>query len=78
VTSRHRYLLVLSLLFLIVWIALAIKPPNRADWALENGLLLAFVALLALTYKRLPLSRISYTLNIRFSVSPRDWCALHV
>ena len=66
VTSRHRYLLVLSLLFLIVWTALAINPPNRADWALENGLLLAFVALLALTYKRLPLSRISYTLIFVF------------
>jgi putative membrane protein len=66
VISRRRYLLGLSLLFLIVWIVLAINPRYRGDWALENGLLLAFVALLAFTYKPFPLSRISYTLIFIF------------
>lgn len=64
--SRRRYLLVLSLLFLIVWIVLAINPRYRGDWALENGLLLGFVALLVFTYKLFPLSRISYTLIFVF------------
>lgn len=64
--SRRRYLLLLSLLFLIVWIVLAINPRYRGDWALENGLLLGFVALLVFTYKLFPLSRISYTLIFVF------------
>jgi putative membrane protein len=64
--SRRRYLWGLSLLFLIVWIVLSINPRYRGDWALENGLLFAFVALLVVTYKHFPLSRISYTLIFVF------------
>ncbi|MDH3279822.1 MAG: DUF2238 domain-containing protein [Gammaproteobacteria bacterium] len=50
----------------MVWIALAIDPINRADWALENALPLAFVVLIAVSYRWLLLSRISYTLIFLF------------
>jgi putative membrane protein len=47
--------------------ALAIGPHDRADWALENALLAGAVAVLVVTRKALPLSRISYTLLFVFA-----------
>jgi putative membrane protein len=64
--AHHRYLGILAVLFGILWIALAIKPWHRADWALENALVVVFVVVVALTYKRLTLSRVSYTLIFLF------------
>jgi putative membrane protein len=64
--AHHRYLLVLGVLFALLFIALAIKPLHRADWALENALVVAFVVAVGLTYRRLTLSRISYTLIFLF------------
>lgn len=63
---HHRLLLILSTLYFIWWLLLAINPHDRADWALENVLVVFFVALLVFTYKRFPLSRISYTLIFIF------------
>ena len=63
---HRRLLLVLAALYFIWWLFLAINPHDRADWALENVLVLVFVALLVFTYKRFPLSRISYTLIFLF------------
>lgn len=59
-------MLILSVLFLIEWLFLAVDPYDRQDWALENLLVLGFVIFIASTYKRLPLSRISYTLIFIF------------
>jgi putative membrane protein len=64
--SHHRYLLLLGVLFALVFTALAIAPWHRADWALENALVVVFVVVVALTYKKLTLSRISYTLIFLF------------
>jgi putative membrane protein len=64
--EHRRYLLVLGVLFALIWTALAIAPKYRADWALENALVIAFVAFVALTYERLTLSRVSYTLIFLF------------
>lgn len=64
--AHHRYLLVLAVLFALVFTALAIAPWHRADWALENALVLAFVVAVAATYKRFTLSRVSYTLIFLF------------
>jgi uncharacterized membrane protein YjdF len=44
----------------------AIRPRHRADWAIENVLVVAFVAVLALTHRRLALSRVSCTLLFVF------------
>lgn len=64
--SHGRYFLIAGLLYAILWIALAIAPHDRSDWALENALVVAAVAALVFSYKRLPLSRISYTLIFLF------------
>jgi putative membrane protein len=59
--SRDHYLVVLGVLFGLEWVALAINPRNRQDWALENALTVVLVAALVLFRHRLSLSRISYT-----------------
>ncbi len=59
--SSARYRLLLAVLFLALWIALAIAPFDRADWLLENLLAIVFAVVLVASYKRLPLSGISYT-----------------
>jgi len=64
--SHNKYLLVLTGIFAIEWFLLAISPYDRADWALENVIVVAFVILLATTYKKFPLSRISFTLIFLF------------
>lgn len=64
--SHQKYLLILAVLLLIEWLVLAIDPHDRKDWALENLLVLVFVILLVLTFRRMPLSRISYTLIFIF------------
>jgi len=64
--SHKKYFLILSLIFFIEFSILAVSPYDRADWALENALVLVFVILMALSYKKFPLSRISYTLIFVF------------
>jgi putative membrane protein len=54
------------LLFAIEWTVLAIDPLDRADWALENALVVVFIVALAITRNRFPLSKVSYTLVIVF------------
>ena len=64
--SHKRYLGILAGVFAVVWIALAVEPKYRDDWALENALVVVFVVVLAATYRRLLLSRVSYTLIFLF------------
>jgi putative membrane protein len=56
-----RYPLVLLILFLLYAAAWAVHPVDFKDWALENALTAIFLAFLIISYKRLPLSNISYT-----------------
>ncbi len=64
--TSGRYPLLLAILFLAYWIVLAIEPRDRADWLLENLLAIVFAAVLVASFKRLPLSRISYSLIFLF------------
>jgi putative membrane protein len=48
------------------WGMLAIAPYNRFDWLLENLLVFVFAGLLAATYRRFPLSDLSYLLIAAF------------
>ena len=64
--THRTYLLILAFLFSVEWIALAINPYYRNDWALENVLVVIAVIVLAASYKYLLLSRISYTLIFIF------------
>jgi putative membrane protein len=63
---HRRYLLILGVLFGIWWVAMAIHPLDRSAWLLENTLVLAGVALLAVFHRRLLFSRVSYTLIFVF------------
>jgi putative membrane protein len=65
-TTRDRYFAIISMLFILVSTALAIDPYDRADWALENVLVFVGVIMLAGTYRKFPLSRVSYTLIFCF------------
>lgn len=53
-------------LLTLLWVGLAIEPLHRDDWMLENVLLVIAIALLAFTYRKFPLSKISYTLIFVF------------
>ncbi len=64
--GHKRYCLVLAGLFTAWWTWLAIAPLHRADWLLENVLVILFAILLLWSYRRLPLSRVSYTLIFVF------------
>ncbi len=69
--THKKYLYILFVLFAIEWIYFAIEPLYPKDWLLENILVVAAIIFLFATLKRLPLSRISYTLIFIF-------LALHV
>ncbi|MDO8476139.1 MAG: DUF2238 domain-containing protein [Candidatus Rokubacteria bacterium] len=62
----RRYVAGLAALFAVIWLLLAIRPRHRADWALENALVVLAVLVLALAHRRLALSHLSYTLIFVF------------
>jgi putative membrane protein len=64
--THLRYASVLLALLAVWWIVLAIAPLDRHAWFLENALLVFAVVVLLTTYRRFPLSRISYTLIFLF------------
>ncbi len=64
--SHGNYFFLLTFLFGIEVIVLAIDPHDRKDWALENALVLLFLIVLFLSVKKMPFSRISYTLIFIF------------
>ncbi len=64
--SSARYRLLLTVLYLALWIPLAFAPFDRADWLLENILVVVFAGFLIGSFRRLPLSGISYTLIFVF------------
>lgn len=64
--TRRNHILLLLCLFLVEWVLLAIHPYDRKDWALENALVLVFAVALLGSARKLPLSRVSYTLIFLF------------
>lgn len=64
--SHQRYLALLAALFAALWIALAIEPRYRQDWALENALVVVFAIAIAASWRRFTMSRVSYTLVFLF------------
>ncbi|HYG45871.1 MAG TPA: DUF2238 domain-containing protein, partial [Bordetella sp.] len=64
--ARHAYLGLLATLYAVLWVALAIEPHDRADWLLENALVLLFGAALLVTRRWFAFSRVSYTLIFLF------------
>lgn len=66
VIPLNRYVLALGGLFLALAIPLGIAPWHRADWVLENVLVVLAIGALFATWRKWPLSRISYTLVFLF------------
>lgn len=58
--AHRRFALTLLLLFGFVFLALGWQPSYRDDWLLENMLVFILVPWIALGYRRLPLSKLSY------------------
>jgi putative membrane protein len=58
--SRNLVLKFLAGAYALVWIVTAIDPVYPSDWLLENILVAVCVPILVLTYKRFPLSEVSY------------------
>src|ERR1041384_2057639 len=63
-----RYLKVLLVVFVLVWIWAAIRPSDRHDWLLENYLVFIFVPLIIITGRYFKLSSISYGLITLFMI----------
>lgn len=66
ILPNQRYALILLVLFLMIWSALAINPLYRDDWLLENILSAITIACLLFTYRYLPLSKPSYLMIFLF------------
>ena len=66
--SHGKYVCILGVIFIIEAVLLAFNPHDRADWMLENALVVVFLITVSITYKHLPLSRISYTLVFVFLI----------
>ena len=64
--SWWRYCQVTLGLYGLLWLALAMAPSDRAAWALENALVVAFVPALVASMRWFPLSRLSWTLILLF------------
>ena len=63
---QSRLLQSLMVWYLAVWVITAVNPLDRKDWVLENVLAVTLVAALVLSYRRFPLSDISYLLITLF------------
>ena len=59
---QNRFLHWLILIYLAIWVVLAIAPFDRSDWLLENLLVFAGVAFLAGTDRVFSLSNLSFLL----------------
>jgi putative membrane protein len=66
---RYPVLLpVLGVQLAVVFLVLAWQPVSRSTWALENALSVALVAVLVVSHRAFPLSRLSYLLIFAFLV----------
>jgi len=64
--SHGRYVSVLAIVFVALWLVLAIDPYDRADWALENTLVVGAAIVLIASNRHFVFSKISYTLIFVF------------
>lgn len=64
--TKNRLQQALALWYAVVWVATSIAPLDRYDWFLENLLVVAALAVVIGTYRRFPLSDLSYLLITAF------------
>ncbi len=65
---KKNYPKILLIVYLLIWIYLAISPLYRDVWIDENTFTVVFVLFLILTYKKFRLSNFSYTLIFFFMI----------
>ncbi len=65
---KSPLLISLTAVFTAVFIWAAIDPLHPADWRLENVLSILFISLLVITYRKFPLSDLSYILITIFMI----------
>lgn len=63
---HRQYFMRLASIFAVEFLWLSIAPLNRADWAVENIIVLVSVIVLGISYQRFLMSRVSYTLIFLF------------
>lgn len=63
---ERRVLLWMLSAYLVLWIALGLKPVSRSDWFLENLLVFVTFIVLGATYVRFQFSTVSYALILFF------------
>lgn len=63
---HNRPLQLLVLLFVLLWCVAAISPTNRQQWLMENLLPVGLFLTLIFSYRRLPLTNLSYLLIFLF------------
>jgi putative membrane protein len=66
--GERRFLVGLGVLFALIWFWAAVGPVDRHVWMLENALTVVGVLLMVLSYRFLPLSRVSYFCIFVFAV----------
>jgi putative membrane protein len=71
---ENRFLQVLCAAMAVVIVLTGYRPEKVFDWWLENLAALSFLAVLAFTYRRLPLSNLSYLLIFVY-LSLHEWGA---
>jgi putative membrane protein len=71
---EKRLLHVLCVAMAVVILITGYRPEKVFDWWLENTAALSFLAVLGITYKRLPLSDLSYLLILIY-LSGHEWGA---
>ena len=60
--KKEDYPIIIFIVFLIIWLVLAINPKYRLVWVSENILVVLSVLFLILTYKKFRFSNFSYTM----------------
>jgi putative membrane protein len=59
---ENRFLQIVVVAYVVLWLVLAIRPVDRHDWLLENLLVFVATAVLVPTYRRFQFSNLSYLL----------------
>jgi putative membrane protein len=66
--ASARFALGLLTLFALAWVGLGISPHYREDWLLENILVVVAVPVLAIGWRHLPMTRLSYACLFAFAL----------
>ncbi|HLG24350.1 MAG TPA: DUF2238 domain-containing protein [Candidatus Nanoarchaeia archaeon] len=66
--TNRNYPKFLLIAYLIFFAITTINPPHPSDFILEHVMTVVFIAVLLLTYKKFPLSHVSYTLIFVFMI----------